>query len=332
MMGKLHDCLIFVTMMNQNRFFFRLCLLVFGILLSVAGSAQDTLPGFSAEIKAKNKILISWTNPFGTKIKQLSIQRSRDSARLYKTIITIPDPTVLQNGFMDQNLPDTNFFYRIYIMMDGGEYIFGPSKRPITVPPVPKAQPVPQRPSKPAQQTPDKTPPPATQEKPTAPVKQPPVQQPVNPKNQEPTLPPPAPEKILIVKKGEEVIAELNERGLQRFRDSIINKTKDTLSLLSRDTLLVRPFQPREVYGVSKYIFVDKAGLIHIELPWFARRKYLVKFFENDLSPLFEIKDVKDPILLLDKANFMRAGWYFFEIYEDGKLLEKNKFFVGRDF
>jgi hypothetical protein len=37
-------------------------------------------------------------------------------------------------------------------------------------------------------------------------------------------------------------------------------------------------------------------------------------------------------VLLLDKANFMQAGWYLFEIYEDGKLLEKNKLFINRDF
>jgi hypothetical protein len=57
-----------------------------------------------------------------------------------------------------------------------------------------------------------------------------------------------------------------------------------------------------------------------------------VKFFEEDKSPLFEIREVRDAVLLLDKANFMQAGWYLYEIYEDGKLLEKNKLFVGRDF
>ncbi len=298
--------------MNQNRFIFRLCPILVYLFLSFAGKAQDTLPSFSAEIKGKNKILISWTNPYGTKIRQLSIQRSKDSARLFKTIISIPDPTVLKNGFVDQNLPDTNFYYRIYIMLDGGEYSFSEAKKPKTVPPAPKVQPV--------------------VDPPKAPVEKAPVKKPVPRPVEKPIIPQPEPEKYLVIKKDEMVVGEINERFIQRFRDSISMQTKDTITMSHRDTIVIKPFRPKEVYGTSKYVFIDKAGLIHVELPWYARRKYLVKFFEQDLTPLFEIKEVKDASLLLDKANFMQAGWYYFEIYEDGKLLEKNRVFINRDF
>ncbi len=298
--------------MNQNRFFFRLCPILFFLFFSLAGTAQDTLPSFSAEIKAKNKILVSWTNPYGTKIKQLSIQRSRDSTKLFKTIISIPDPTVLKNGFLDQNLPDTNFYYRIYIMLDGGEYSFSLSKMAKSIPVAPKPKPVAQQPRPPVE---------------TAPVKKP---EPVP--DEKPRIPQPEPEKYLIIKRGDEIVGELNDRFIQRFRDSISMKTKDTLTMSSRDTIVIRPFRPKEVFGLSRYIFIDKAGLIHVELPWYARRKYVVKFFEEDLTPLFEIKEIRDATLLLDKANFMKAGWYYFEIFEDGKLLEKNRVFVSRDF
>ena len=64
-------------------------------------TGQDTLPDFSAVIRRGNKVLISWSNPYGGRIRQLSIQRSGDSLRAFKTIMTIPDPTVLQNGFLD---------------------------------------------------------------------------------------------------------------------------------------------------------------------------------------------------------------------------------------
>lgn len=298
--------------MNQNRFFFRLCPILFFLFFSLAGTAQDTLPSFSAEIKAKNKVLVSWTNPYGTKIKQLSIQRSRDSTKLFKTIISIPDPTVLKNGFLDQNLPDTNFFYRIYIMLDGGEYSFSLSKMAKSIPIAPKPKPVVQQPRSPVE---------------TAPVKKP---EPVS--DDKPRIPQPEPEKYLIIKRGDEIVGELNDRFIQRFRDSISMKTKDTITMSSRDTIVIKPFRPKEVFGLSRYVFIDKAGLIHVELPWYARRKYLVKFFEEDLTPLFEIKEIRDATLLLDKANFMKAGWYYFEIFEDGKLLEKNRVFVSRDF
>lgn len=308
--------------MHSLRYLYRLIPICFILILALTGVAQDTLPAFSAEIKAKNKILISWSNPYGTRIKQLSIQRSRDSAKLFKTIITIPDPTVLQNGFMDQNLPDTNFFYRLYIMLDGGEYVFSKVKSPKTVPPPPKKTPVEKKQeSRPAKEQPAREP-----EKKPEPVKQ----QPAEPERPKPPLI--QPEKYLIIKKGDEILGELNLKNLKQFRDSVSLRTKDTITMNSRDTIVIKPFVPKDIYTVSKYIFVDKAGLIHIELPWYARRKYIVRFFEEDKSPLFEINEVKDAMLLLDKANFMQAGWYLFEIYEDGKLLEKNRFYVGREF
>lgn len=269
--------------------------------------AQDSLPQFTAYIKGKNRIQISWINPYGSSIKQLSIQRSRDSARLYKTIISMPDPTVLENGFMDQNLPDTNFYYRIYIMLDGGDYVFSPVRKAESAP----AKPVPQ---------------PTVQPSPQQPVK------PNQPSTAEPVKPAPKPEKWLVIKRDEELLGELNEKKLQAFRDSVSMTTKDTILLL-RDTIFIRPFKPKEYQIASKYIFMDKVGLIHVEFPWFAHRKYQVRFFEEDkVTPLFEIRDIRDATLLLDKGNFMQAGWYYFEIYEDGKLLEKNRIFITRDF
>ncbi len=303
--------------MHPKRLLFRLGPTLLILFITLAGIAQDTLPAFSAEIKSKNRIIISWTNPYGSKIKQLSIQRSRDSSRLFKTIITIPDPTVLQNGFVDQNLPDTNFYYRVYIMLDGGEYVFSPVRKARTIPPPPKHIPITRKPEPPVKEEPKKPEP---------------VQKPKTVEPEKPKLPVPQPERYLVIKKGDEILGELNERFLQKFRDSVSMRTRDTFLLASRDTLLIKPFQPKEIYSVSKYVFMDKAGLIHVELPWYARRKYIVKFFEEDKSPLFEIREVRDAVLLLDKANFMQAGWYLYEIYEDGKLLEKNKLFVGRDF
>lgn len=303
--------------MHPHRLLFRLGPTLLLLFISLAGSAQDTLPSFSAEIKSKNRIIISWTNPYGSKIKQLSIQRSRDSSRLFKTIISIPDPTVLKNGFVDQNLPDTNFYYRVYVMLDGGDYVFSPVRKARSIPPPPKQELATRKPELPAK---------------LDPIKQEPVQKPKLVEPEKPKLPVPQPEKYLVIKKGDEILGELNERFLQKFRDSVSMRTKDTILLTSRDTLLIKPFQPKDAFSVSKYIFIDKAGLVHIELPWYARRKYIVKFFEEDRSPLFEIKEVRDAVLLLDKANFMQAGWYLFEIYEDGKLLEKNKLFVGKDF
>src|SRR5688572_32183972 len=74
------------------------------ILFLLAGTtvsfAQDTLPGFSALTRGNDKVIISWTNNYPV-TTQISIQRSKDSTKNFKTILTVPDPKVLQNGFVD---------------------------------------------------------------------------------------------------------------------------------------------------------------------------------------------------------------------------------------
>jgi len=34
----------------------------------------------------------------------------------------------------------------------------------------------------------------------------------------------------------------------------------------------------------------------------------------------------------LDKANFLHAGWFRFELYENGQLKEKHRFYIPKDF
>ena len=34
---------------------------------------------------------------------------------------------------------------------------------------------------------------------------------------------------------------------------------------------------------------------------------------------------------VLDKTNFVHAGWFTYELYEDEKLKEKNKFQLQKD-
>jgi hypothetical protein len=47
---------------------------------------------------------------------------------------------------------------------------------------------------------------------------------------------------------------------------------------------------------------------------------------------LFELKPVKETALTLDKANFYRAGWYLFELFNDEKLVERHKFYLSKEF
>lgn len=283
-------------------------------VLLIAGTAassfaQDTLPAFSAHLIPGKKARISWVNPYADRVKQISIQRSRDSLQNFKSIGSITHPTLDRNEFTDRS-PNGQYFYRLYILLDGGRYVFSVSRRAgnyaVSAVATSKAQV--NFPPRPGAASPGK-----------APV------------NINTTITVPE-EKSWTVKRGADIVGQLKASGYKAFRDSLLQNTRDTLGSMTNDTIYIRPFAVKEVYKPSKLIFPDKNGLVHLEMPDPARKNYVVKFYEEDRSFLFEIKAIRDPLLLLEKSNFGHAGWFLFEVFEDGKLIEKNRFFLNRDF
>jgi hypothetical protein len=81
----------------------------------------------------------------------------------------------------------------------------------------------------------------------------------------------------------------------------------------------------------SMRIFTARDNNVVIYLPDATEKKYSVKFFDDSEKKIFELNSLKDEYLIIEKVNFVRAGWFYFELYEDGKLLEKNKFLVPKD-
>jgi hypothetical protein len=275
------------------------------LLLSQLCLAQKPLPDFSVTTRGTGKVIIGWYNGYQV-ISQISIQRSFDSLRNYKTIMTVPDPTVPQNGFVDTKAPTNYQFYRLFIVLDSGKYMFSKPKRAFWD---------------------------------TAKIVQSPA---VRPQDQQRVInadpknaiveKPAEPERIYYLKKGDTLLAQLFEREIKRIRDSILYKTKDTLLFKTADTLIIKPFVPKIVYKPSLYVFTARDGNVTISLPDAASKKYSVKFFEDDTTPLFELKQVKESPLTLDKANFLHAGWFRFELYESGQLKEKHRFYIPKDF
>lgn len=298
--------------MAPNLFRYHIITAILLTAFALPSLSQDTLPRFNAELRGTNRVLVSWTNPYGRKIRQLSIQRSADSLRMFKTIMTLPDPTVLQNGYLDTRTPDTSQFYRLYILLDSGRYVFSNSKRATRPRPSPP----------PAATQPTSTGAP----KPGKPVNTTPVTTPTEPAK---PLPPPH---YFTIKRGDTLKGRIEDSQLRRFRDSISLKTKDTLLITHPDTITIRPFVPRDVFRPSAYIYTDRKGQLNIMLPLAGRKRYRVRFFDTNKHPLFEIKEIRDKELIMEKSNFMRAGWYHFELYEDGQLLEKNRFYIMKDF
>ena len=296
-----------------------------GILFTTFLQAQDTLPHFSATARGPGKILISWHNNYAS-VSQISIQRSTDSAKNFTTLITVPDPKLPENGAMDSKAPHPNFYYRLFIVLDKGKYLFTPSRRPRSN--------VAESPAAAKEADDDETS--ISKMAGTRILYFDPAKDKEKTRIKSPTTIHNRPEVELsnsvFVRKGDSIIGQLTGSRIQSFRDSLLTKTKDTLLFIDGDTLQIKPFIAKEVYKVSPYVFTGKMGNIHVSLPGAAQRHYGVKFYDDSNKLLFELSEIKDPSLILDKTNFHHSGWFHFELYDGDQLKEKNKFFIPKDF
>lgn len=288
--------------------------------LFTTSHAQEVLPNFTVVTKGNKKVIISWTNNFPV-VKQISIQRSKDSLRGFTTILSVADPTVQQNGIVDAKAPDERQFYRLFIVQDSGKFVFSKSKRPF----LDTSKVVVNKP----QQSADNAPRVIITEK-------------VTPKQAEeikeklentpaPVVKIPEPEKFFYIKKRDTLVATINQKELKKFRDSVVTKTKDTIAFAGSDTILLKPFVPKEIFKPSKFVYTEKDGNIRVNVPGAPLHHYSIKFFDEKNDFIFDVTEVKEPVVLIDKVNFLRSGWYKFELYEDGKIKEKHKFFVPKD-
>lgn len=263
--------------------------LLFSLVLSFTlcfAKAQDTLPRFTVRELGNNRVQISWINPFES-VVQLSVQRSFDSLKNYKTIFSPQSPNLKQNGYVDTKVPvGTRMYYRIFYVLSGGTYFFTVSKKPgggVEI------------------------------GGPTA-------------------AGPTDPDQLITVKLKDAIIGQFTQPQYWKFRDSIVYQTKDTLFAISAFEIILKPYAAKQMWKASQYVFTTRNGFINVKLPQANSRHYKLVFFEEDGTPLFEINRVKESSLIIDKANFIHSGWFLFDLYENGALLERNKFYVARDF
>jgi hypothetical protein len=254
--------------------------------------AQDTLPRFTI-VERGDKITISWINPFPSLI-QLNVQRSFDSLRYFSTVYSATSPELPQNGFTESRMPTNRIFYRIFYVVEGGQYYFTPARR------VGGANP----PSNTYARD----------------IK--------NPNLLSTTVE----NRMVRVSIKDSFFTQLPIARFRSFRDSILRLTKDTLVAINDSLVLIRPYVAREVWRPSSYVYANNEGFINVSLPLVQQRSYHIKFFEENGNFLFEIKHLRESPIIVDKSNFIHAGWFLFELYEDDKLKEKNKFYLPKDF
>jgi len=263
------------------------------ICISALANAQDSLPAFSVVNKGNNRIIISWNNKY-KQVKQISIQRSTDSLANFKSLLTVPDPNNRQNGYMDAKAPTDKMFYRLYIHVDGANFIVTKSKRP-------------------------------------------------------------ASDSIRAALLSDTANKKITDSSYLKIVERIISQNLPDSALTSEELLILRRYRnnkldllpdslTRKIDVVVKSknnsgvvvpmyrIVANKDGLVRISLADFSNRKYSIKFYEDDDTFLFELKDLKEASLMLEKSNFYHSGWFKSELYDEGKLIEKNRFFIPKDF
>lgn len=221
-------------------------ILLFVVLFAASAHvlAQDTLPRFSATYVGGNRVIIGWVNALGP-MRQLSIQRSHDSLKNYKTILSVADPNAVQNGYVDATAPHDHMYYRIFYVRGTGEYFFTAAQKP-TVDTARQNEPFP------------------------------------NP-------------------------AAAN-------------------GVLKKDSALIK----NPGFVPSFYVYTNAAGDVFINLPDAGKKQYHLKFFNEQNNPVFEIKELRETGVTLDKTNFYHAGWFWFELYNEDKLVERHKFYLPK--
>ncbi|MEO6489122.1 MAG: hypothetical protein ABIO04_04205 [Ferruginibacter sp.] len=88
---------------------------------------------------------------------------------------------------------------------------------------------------------------------------------------------------------------------------------------------------PEMITYPSQRIYSVRENNVILHLTDAATKKYHAKFYDDQDKLLFELTKLKEEYLIIEKVNFVHAGWFHFELFENDLLIEKNKFYVGKD-
>lgn len=81
----------------------------------------------------------------------------------------------------------------------------------------------------------------------------------------------------------------------------------------------------------SKFVYTGKDNNVIISLTNAANQKFSIHFFDENDKPVFELHNIKEPYLILDKVNFLHSGWFKYHLFNNNIMLEKFKFFIPKD-
>ena len=257
--------------------------------------AQEVLPGITVK-DYSGKIIVSWQNAYNIPVTNISIQRSFDSTKNFSSIGTVLNPQNLENGFADDNPPYKKMYYRLFISFEGGSYLFSSTAKPEKDPPLVKKEiavaNIDITASIPEENTETK---------------------PADSARNNPTKTP-------------EV-----KTNIPRFPWQVSPLTDSIAKTPAKKDPVFAKNDPEVIIYPSLRIYTGRENNLVIHLKDASTKKYTVKFFDENDNYLFELTKLREEYLIVEKVNFVHSGWFHFELLENGKLIEKNKFLIGKD-
>ncbi|MFN3298816.1 MAG: hypothetical protein ACK41Z_01340 [Sediminibacterium sp.] len=138
-------------------------------------------------------------------------------------------------------------------------------------------------------------------------------------------------QKIFITNK---LFKELSASDYKKFKDSIFANTKDTLTRIGKRSVQFSPAntittttQIQDNWAPSIYVYTNAKGNLTIQLPNTNTKRYSLFIYDGKLL-LHNITNLQEDYWIIEKSNFYHSGWYNFELYCNGELLERNKFLL----
>jgi len=89
--------------------------------------------------------------------------------------------------------------------------------------------------------------------------------------------------------------------------------------------------QPVKTWFIpSNHVYTGKDNNVIISLPDNSKKKYSIKFYEENGTFLFELKRIPESYLTLDKV-IIHSGLFNFELYDNRIIIEKHKIYIPKD-
>ena len=320
----------------MNKYFLFIWVLAGFQLKTTDTSAQkDTLPDFSVW-NVGGTIHISWHNPFKNTI-QINIQRSKESNKSFITIHSTPDASAKYYKYTDKTAPNDSCYYRVFILFEASNYQFSKVLRPVKSDQLPdnKEPLINQKKDQPILVVPIPSTKPAETLKKDSIVSKPITTsvkvektEKVSNDNKLKTDPIPTNNKPIT----KEIVDRKDIQLILQKHQNIPRLSFSQNAIIKNNFTAPPIIQTQKSWKPSPYIFTGDDGNILIQLPDASAKKYSVTFLKEEGRTLFKIPAIQKTSVTIDKSSFLKSGWYYFELRENNKVIERNKFLVTKDF